>query len=281
MFGEEGLKQGAAPNGGGASSSGGFPAGAAGFNMRNPEDIFKEFFGGNSPFGGMGGGPFGGMGGMEDFMGSFSSGGAGGMPQMFSTGSRGPGLDPFRRGRSGKAPAIEKQLPCTLEDLYLGKSRKMKITRTLYDPSGQGVRAEEILQIDVKPGWKKGTRVTFPEKGDEAPGQTPADVVFIIAEKPHAYLSREGNNLIYKHRLTLADALCGASLQLKHLDGRTLRIPLVKPVSPGYTHIVRGEGMPISKHPGQKGDLHIKFDVLFPTALTEDQKTQLRAILPP
>ena len=24
---------------------------------------------------------------------------------------------------------------------------------------------EEVLEIDVKPGWKKGTKVTFEEKG--------------------------------------------------------------------------------------------------------------------
>lgn len=25
----------------------------------------------------------------------------------------------------------------------------------------------EMLEIEVKPGWKKGTRITFPEKGEE------------------------------------------------------------------------------------------------------------------
>lgn len=25
----------------------------------------------------------------------------------------------------------------------------------------------EMLEIEVKPGWKKGTRITFPEKGKE------------------------------------------------------------------------------------------------------------------
>lgn len=29
-------------------------------------------------------------------------------------------------------------------------------------------RAEEILEIHVRPGWKKGTKITFPEKGRAA-----------------------------------------------------------------------------------------------------------------
>ena len=32
-------------------------------------------------------------------------------------------------------------------------------------------------------------------------------------------------------------------------------------VTPGYVRMVKGEGMPKSKQPGQKGDLRIAFDV--------------------
>ena len=32
-------------------------------------------------------------------------------------------------------------------------------------------------------------------------------------------------------------------------------------VTPGYVRVVKGEGMPKSKQPGQKGDMRIVFDV--------------------
>ena len=38
--------------------------------------------------------------------------------------------------------------------------------------------------------------------------------------------------------------------------------------------------MPISKTPGQKGDLRVRFDVQFPRTLTDQQKTGLRQLLP-
>lgn len=41
----------------------------------------------------------------------------------------------------------------------------MKVSRTVHDQSGRGERISEILSIDIKPGWKKGTKITFPEKG--------------------------------------------------------------------------------------------------------------------
>lgn len=32
-------------------------------------------------------------------------------------------------------------------------------------PQVQGQSVSEILEIDVKPGWKQGTKITFPQKG--------------------------------------------------------------------------------------------------------------------
>jgi len=57
---------------------------------------------------------------------------------------------------------------CTLEELYTGCTKKMKITKTLVE-SGKRMQAEKILTLQVKPGWKTGTKVTFPEEIDEAP----------------------------------------------------------------------------------------------------------------
>lgn len=37
---------------------------------------------------------------------------------------------------SEKAPAVERILPCTLEDLYMGVHKKLKISRTVYDVFG-------------------------------------------------------------------------------------------------------------------------------------------------
>lgn len=86
--------------------------------------------------------------------------GMGGMPGGMHGGMHGG----MRRG-ARKDPPIEQKLPCTLEELYAGCVRKMKISRTVVDASGRGQKQDEILEIKVTPGWKKGTKVTFPEKG--------------------------------------------------------------------------------------------------------------------
>ncbi len=71
---------------------------------------------------------------------------------------------PRQRGPK-KAASVEVTLPCTLEELFSGKTKNMRITRNVTDSSGRTQQEQEVITIDVKPGWKKGTRITFPEKG--------------------------------------------------------------------------------------------------------------------
>lgn len=73
-----------------------------------------------------------------------------------------------RGARPRQDPPIEHALPCTLEELYKGTSKRMKISRNVAEASGRSGRVEETLAVDVKPGWKKGTKVTFPKKGERS-----------------------------------------------------------------------------------------------------------------
>lgn len=138
---------------------------------------------------------------------------------------------------------------------------------------------QEIVTIDVKPGWKEGTKITFAGKGDERPGRPAGDIVFVIREQNHPRFQRHGNNLHYTARINLVSALTGGTLEIETLDGRRVPVSWSEPVTPGTERVVRGEGMPISKAPGTKGDLVVKFDVVFPRQLSDMQKQQLRQIL--
>lgn len=135
------------------------------------------------------------------------------------------------------------------------------------------------MTIEVKPGWKKGTKITFLEKGNHEPGVIPADLIFVIDEKPHAVYRREGNDLVINQEITLLEALTGKTLNLTTLDGRSLSIPLTDIVKPGADVVVPNEGMPISKEPGKKGNLKIKLDIKYPSRLTAEQKSDLRRVL--
>jgi len=263
QFGEEGLKGGAQGADGATAGAPGGARGPAGFSYHfsgDPNDMFARFFKdsfqrsesfGESPFDGFGG-----------LFGGFPGGAAGAMPG----------------GERRARPAVF-ELPCSLEELYNGTTKKMKVTRastTLKRPS------ETVLEISVKPGWKAGTKVTFPGEGDEI-GNTGAaqDVVFVIREKRHPLYSREGSNLLHHRKVPLVDALCGFKFELDHLEpGKTLRVTVNDMVTPTYTKVIRGKGMPSSKDPNVRGDLVVTFDIVYPQKVSAETRDQLRNILP-
>lgn len=279
--GEEGLKGGMPPPGASHGFSNGGGSHTFRFNPRNAEDIFAEFFGSASPFGGMGGmGGMGGRGGRAGPFGDGMFGGFGGGENVFRTTDGGQGFRSFgdAPAQPRKAPAVENKLLCSLEELYKGSTRKMKISRSIADASGKSMPIEEIVTIDVKPGWKKGTKITFPEKGNEQLGVTPADLVFVIDEKPHETYKRDGNDLITTKKVSLVEALTGCSFSLPTLDGRTLNLNIPEVIYPGYEKVVPKEGMPVAKEPGRRGNLRIKFDINFPSRLTSEQKAGVKKL---
>lgn len=114
---------------------------------------------------------------------------------------------PFKKEQK-QDPPVEHDLYVTLEEIYHGCVKKMKISRRVVKPDGSSKKEDKVLQISIKPGWKSGTKVTFQKEGDQAPGKIPADIVFIIRDKPHAMFKREGSDLRYTARLTLKQVSC-------------------------------------------------------------------------
>jgi len=221
------------------------------------ELVFSQFFGGKNPF--------------ADFFAVHND-------AVSPFGAKFGGLHGMTTGNAASGepvqpPPIEQDLHLTFEELYNGTIKKIKITRRVFKEDGPStVEADKILVIDVKKGWKDGTRLTFPQEGDQGPNQIPADIVFTVREVPHSRFKRDGNDLIYESKIILKKALMGFILDLEMLDGRLLKIPVHEIVHDGFTKEVAQEGMPISKSPEQRGKLILKFGVEFPTYLSKTQK---------
>lgn len=299
QYGEEGLEMGA----GGSQDAGGngnYGPGVhvySNFGNIDPSEIFKEFFGTSNIFdipdlGGFGGsssngskrfkfsgGGFPGMGGMNMGGMNFNGMNMGGMNfngmEEDDDGYPGQSSSEYRP-KQAKQETTVYDLYCSLEELYSGVTKKMKITRRVIDRTGTTRQESKILEIEVKPGWKEGTAITFSNEGDIVPGQIPGDVKFVIKEKPNPKFKREKNDLIYTADINLEDALLGTNVIVETLDGRKIKYPLTQIVSPKSQLRIPGEGMPISKSNGEKGDLLVKFNIAFPKYLSADKKAAIR-----
>ncbi|KAG1804942.1 uncharacterized protein HD556DRAFT_1327495 [Suillus plorans] len=305
-----------------AGSSGGFPGGAtftfasspggSGFAPSDPQKIFEQIFsqfgggfGGMSGSGGMGGTPmFGGMGGPSGFGGTSGgrsgTSGMGRSPNIFDDDDIGgggsffgmPGSMPSERpsprhqsstSTSTSAPApseTTRPLKLSLEELFTGTTKHLKVGRRLLGGSTE----EKVLEIQVLPGWKSGTKIRFPRAGNEQPNGEAQDLVFVVEEKPHDVFTREGDDLICRLRIPLVEALTGVDGKktIVALDGRKLQISLPGGVvKPNQETRIPNEGMPIRKQGSmkKKGDLIVRCDVVFPDRLTPSQKEGLKKLL--
>lgn len=205
------------------------------------------------------------------------------IPDPFNGNNMNMDIDDSRfKQRAEKPQVMQCSLPVSLEDLFSGCTKKLKITRKRLDDRQILRPAEILLKVDIKSGYKVGTKIKFAGEGDALPGNQVQDLVFIISEKPHARFSREGNNLIAHLNITLKNALCGGTSVITGLDEKPIHIvygggnSIVKPND--IQHLV-GKGMPISKVPGTYGDLIVKFNIQFPSSISLQQKEILSKAL--
>lgn len=188
------------------------------------------------------------------------------------------------RGKKKQDPPIERDLMLSLEEVFHGCIKKMKISRKVMNDDGHTSSfKEKILTITVKRGWQPGTRITFEREGDQGPNNIPADIVFVVRDKPHKTFRRDlASNLIYTQPIPLALALIGTTIHVPTLDGRVLDLPITDVVHPGFTRTIPGEGMPFVDEPGsRRGDLIVEFVIEFPRHLTPESKELVRRALVP
>uniref|UniRef100_A0A8C6SR89 DnaJ heat shock protein family (Hsp40) member B1b n=1 Tax=Neogobius melanostomus TaxID=47308 RepID=A0A8C6SR89_9GOBI len=243
--------------GGGPAGGSGGPGNFSYSFQGDPHVIFSEFFGGRNPFeqffGGRNGGmdddmdtddPFTrfGMGGM----GGMGGGGMGGFPRSFSS------------GMGGHTSVVKKQQdPAVVHDLQV-----------------------TLEEVQIKRGWKEGTKITFPAEGDETPTNIPADIVFVLKDKPHRVFKRDGSDIIYTAKVSLRDALCGCTVSAPTLDGRTIPVATTEIVHPGMKRRISGEGLPYPKRPDRRGDLIVEYEVKFPERLSQSARDTIAQVLP-
>ncbi|XP_010268041.1 PREDICTED: dnaJ protein ERDJ3B [Nelumbo nucifera] len=204
-------------------------------------------------------------------------------------------------------------LDATLEDLYMGGTLKVWREKNILKPApgkrrcncrnevyhkqiGPGMfqqmteqvceqcpnvkyeREGYFVTVDIEKGMQDGQEVVFYEDGEPIIDGESGDLKFRIRTAPHERFRREGNDLHTTVTITLVQALVGFEKTIKHLDEHQVDIGSKGITKPKEVRKFKGEGMPLHLST-KKGDLYVTFEVLFPSSLTEDQKTKIKAAL--
>lgn len=148
-------------------SPGGGGGGSGGFSFSNPDSIFSEFLRGQ------------GGGGGTNFDDIFSD-----LPRTRTSAprSRASQFGARERAQTPEVTTVERPLALTLEELYRGAHKKMKIKRKAFDEvTGKRTTQDKVLEMDIKPGLKKGSKIKFKGVGDQEEGGQ-QDLHFLVEE---------------------------------------------------------------------------------------------------
>jgi DnaJ-class molecular chaperone len=141
------------------------------------------------------------------------------------------------------------------------------------------VKGGRKLDVLLEAGMADGARIEFEHMADEHPEHAAGHVVFTVRTQPHARFERKGNDLHTVQKISLRESLIGFDRSIPHLDGRLVRLSSKTVTAHGSVERLSKEGMPQHNAQSQRGDLYVRYEVEFPTSLTQEQRQGLQAIL--
>jgi len=239
-------------------------------------------------------------------------------------GSRRGGFNPFGDfGQNNICNNIIKHYNITLEDIYNGISKTVKITLNKYCTKcfttcttckGSGM-IQQIMQVgpmtqifnmscnkcggakimnknnkDCKECKGNGTfeveqtavlnmpkgfdsnHTIFEGFGEQpqTPGQKPGNLIFEFRLMQHALFSKQGNDLYYKHTLTLTESIIGKLIMIEYF-GEQIKINTNQfgIINPSKQYILKNRGLPIY-NTQKKGNMIIEFNITYPQLNTTE-----------
>lgn len=250
----------------------------------NPADIFnfinKNIF--EQMTGGMGMGMANGMG-MTNGMGMANGMGMGGQVHV----NLGPGMSMMNglgemtmdglRSKLMKPVPIIKTEEIPLSKAFTGCKLPLNINRWVVE---NGIKKEETetIYIQIPKGVDDNELIILRGKGNALSQTNMGDVKIFIKIINDTNFTRTGLDLTLNKTITLKEALCGFSFDLKYVDGRIFKITNNSGniITNNYNKVINNMGLTRDDH---IGNLIINFTVEFPTDLTEAQIEGLAKLL--
>jgi DnaJ-class molecular chaperone len=243
------------------------------------DDILNMFFNGmGNPFAQMPGMPNG-MGGMPNGMGGMPNG-IPGFPHGFPPGVK---VHVFNGGPIGFQQALQKPSPIvknimiTLEQILTGVTVPLEIERWIVE-NGMKVFENETVYVTIPQGIDDGEMLILREKGNVINETAKGDIKIFVKVNNDTLFKRSGLDLILEKNITLKEALCGFSFEIKYVNGKSYTLNNNKGnlIPPEYRKNYPNMGLKREEH---TGNMIIHFHVDFPEKLTDEQIEKLSEVL--
>jgi curved DNA-binding protein len=217
-----------------------------------PEEM-RDMFGGA---GGSGDDPF------SDFFHTFFGGGFGATADHRHAG---------RSSRAFKGRDIEQPLDVTLEEAFLGTTRRLQT-----ELGGK----PRVVEVRIPAGIRENSRIKVAGEGEPAPNldAQPGDLFLIARIAPHPRFDRRGNDLYIRVPVPITTAVLGGEVTVPTLSGSVLRLRIPELTGNGRIFRMKGHGMPVARKTDERGDLYATVDVALPSSLTDEERKHWEAL---
>lgn len=205
------------------------------------EDIFGDFFSGFS-------------GGDMDFGGSFNF-------------TRGPGGERiFRQNRQTRGNRnVQVRMAVSIKEAMNHNEKTINYKL----PSGR----DEFATVKIPAGVQHGVTFKFQGMGDDSIKNMPrGDLMVVMSVLDSDGYTRKGNDLYTDKTIDCFQAVRGYEFNLKTLEDKIIKVKVPAGTQPGTMLTLKGQGMPVHKTIGIRGNLYVKIHVLIPQLSAADLK---------
>ena len=136
-------------------------------------------------------------------------------------------------------------------------------------PSGR----EEFATVKIPAGVQHGVTFKFQGMGDDSIRNMPrGDLMVVMSVLDSDGYTRKGNDLYTDKTIDCFQAVRGHEFNLKTLEDKIIKVKVPAGTQPNTLLQVQGQGMPIHKTIGIRGNLFVKIHVLIPQLSAADLK---------
>lgn len=151
------------------------------------------------------------------------------------------------------------ELHLNLKDVYTSHKRTLTI-------NGKNIR------LTIPAGVKNGQVIKIKGQGSEGLNNGPKGDLFIrFSIENHSKFKRDNNNLHSTVDIDLYVAMLGGDITVDSFDGK-VKLKVNPETQNGTKVKLKGKGFPVYKKEGEFGDLHIAYNVILPTNLTDKEQ---------
>lgn len=124
------------------------------------------------------------------------------------------------------------------------------------------------LDVSVPEGVKDGQTIRLKGKGGPGVGGgPPGDALILIEVRPHAFFTRDGDDIVMELPIAIDEAILGGKVEAPTLDG-PVRVTIPKGASSGQTLRLKGKGVR-NAQTGQHGAQKYVLKLILPETIDE------------